>query len=101
MFFTCVSTDPLSVDLILRGNARDLLSFTETQKVPSILEEKRGLFLNQLSFLIKPILSTSATADQDPDVFIGWWVGEKKKRKMEVSMPSPKVTGILQSVAPC
>lgn len=73
MFLTCLSTDPLSVDLISRGNARDLLSFRETVRVSSILQEKAlwdFLFLNQISLLIKPILSTLATADQDPDMLV-------------------------------
>lgn len=34
MFLTCVSTDPLSLDLISTGNAQ------ETVNVPTILQEK-------------------------------------------------------------
>lgn len=62
MFLTCVSTDPLSLDLISTGNAQ------ETVNVPTILQEKvvlPFLLLNQLRFLIKPILSSLATADKD------------------------------------
>lgn len=39
------------------------------------------LFLNQLGLLTKPTLSTSATAEQDPDMLVGQWVGKKKREK--------------------
>lgn len=44
VFLTHIFTDPLSVGLISRDNAQDDLSFTETVKVSSILQEKAAFF---------------------------------------------------------
>jgi len=43
--------------------------------------------LNQLNSLIKPVLLTLATADQDPDMLVEQCTGKKAKNGSECAFP--------------
>ena len=104
---TCVSNvflqiPSLSVDLISRGNARDLLSFTEMWRFPAFCRKRLfGFFVFKSAQLTNKTNPVYLSYCRSGSRHVGRTVGGEKKTKMEVSMPSSKVTRILRSVDPC